>query len=220
MPKLLKSIWWLVVVLIFHSGCGMVGVYQGPEPFGGNRYNVSPPKLRLNRNVKIVLLVLEDKRPRMSKDLDWARQSHVFRNSTGQPSEVRNEFYRAIKSGLNAHPQIKVISPKQFLKSKKADLVISGKIHRCEADRSMGMWSQDAVAESVIEIVLRDGRGKKLTKKPLHYAKEAKRVIRSDSNHHIYVGIIGGTVEDSIEKVVTAFISGRDLTSALERVSR
>ncbi len=128
--------------LLLLAACNnMVGAFRGPEPFGGKNYLVAPPKLRLPTPAKVVVLLLKDERPQKEHELDWVRQANPMGDTTGQPREVRKEFDRAIKSGLAAHGRITLVAPETFAETRDADLVISGRIIRCEAEKKIG-WSR------------------------------------------------------------------------------
>src|SRR5687768_3928449 len=112
---------WMVVGC---AGPAFVGKYRGPEPFGGKEYSIQPPDVDFQSPVQIVVLTFKDERPVNEHDLDWTRQTSPVNNTHGQPREVRKEFDRAIKAGLGAHPQIRLVSPESFAKTRKAGMVI------------------------------------------------------------------------------------------------
>ncbi|MBI5558761.1 MAG: hypothetical protein HY885_14100 [Deltaproteobacteria bacterium] len=213
--------WWLTAGLVVAlAGCGgMVGVYRGPEPFGGKEYAVSPPKVTLSREVRVVVLMLADERPAMEHDLDWVRQSHSFSDNLGQPAEVRTEFDRAIKSGLSASRRIRLVAPETFLQTRDADLIISGRILRCEAERKMGWLTADFHGRAEIEIVLRSGEGKSITESPLEFESEVEipwKPPASDARvDEIPVGYAASAVEKAIRQVAESFLTSSELADAL-----
>jgi hypothetical protein len=214
--------WWLTagLLLVLTTGCGgMVGVYRGPEPFGGKEYVISPPRADLRREVAVVVLMLTDERPAMEHDLDWVRQSHAFGDNLGQPLEVRKEFDRAIRSGLSAHRRIRLVSPETFLQTREADLIISGRILRCEAERLMGWSTADFHGRAEMEIVLRNGAGKALTADPLPYAAEVEIPWKPPASNsrldEIPTGFAASAVEKAIRQVTESFMAGRELADAL-----
>ncbi|HEX8949195.1 MAG TPA: hypothetical protein VF790_09560 [Dissulfurispiraceae bacterium] len=166
----------IVIGLFVLAGCaGMVGQYRGPEPFGGKNYNVAPPNANFTRTVRIVLLMFKDERTANEHDLDWTRQAHFARNATGQPMEVRTEFHRALTSGLTAHRRIQLIAPETFLQTKDADLIISGRILKCQAERTMGFADVHFRGVSAIEVAVRNRLGKQLWTNPLVFNGTVER---------------------------------------------
>jgi hypothetical protein len=214
--------WWLAMtgLILVLTGCGgMVGVYRGPEPFGGKQYSVSPPRVDLAREVLVVVLMLADERPAMEHDLDWVRQSHSFGSTVGQPPEVRKEFDQAIKAGLSANRYIRLVSPETFLKTRDADLIISGRILRCEAERKMGWSTADFHGRTEIEILLRSGEGKAITASPLSFESESEipwKPPAMDSRlDEIPPGYAASAMEKAIRQVAESFLASRELTDAL-----
>ena len=205
------------------TGCatGMVGRDNGPEPFGGKAYRVNPPAARLRRTVKIVLLTFKDDRPKNSHSLEWTRQASNYSNTVGQPAEVRPEFENAIRSGLSAHSQIRLVSREAFLQDRDADLVISGRVVRCDADRKMAWSTSNYIGESVIEVTLRDGQGKQLWSTPLQFAAKVVNPVPGLSAtkmtylDEIRPGYVAAAVEGSIRTAVQDFISSKGLAEAL-----
>jgi hypothetical protein len=163
------------------GGCasGMVGRDNGPEPFGGKAYRVEPPSARLRRTLKIVLLTFKDERPKNSRNLEWTRQASNYSDTVGQATEVRPEFENAIRAGLAAHSQIRLVPREIFLQDRDADMVISGRIVRCDADRKMAWSNSNFIGESVIEVTLRDRQGKQLWSKPLQFKRQWSTRLRA-----------------------------------------
>lgn len=218
--------WWLTLwVLLVLTGCGgMVGAYRGPEPFGGKEYVISPPQADLRREVRVVVLMLTDERPAMEHDLDWVRQSHAFGDNLGQPPEVRKEFDRAIRAGLTAHRRIRLVSPETFLETRQADLIISGRILRCEAERLMGWSTADFHGRAEMEIVLRNGAGKNLTASPLPFAAEVEIPWKPPASNsrldEIPVGYAASALEKAIRQTVQSFLADKELAGALAATGR
>lgn len=198
----------------------MLGTYRGPEPFGGKDYAVAPPAVRIESSVGVVVLVFKDDRPANEHDLDWTRQASNYSNTVGQPREVRREFDRAIKAGLREHKGIRIVSPEEFSASRDADLVVSGRILACEADRKMGWSTNNFVGRSVIEVTLRDGRGRPVWPKPLQFSATAKK----DSAPVGYVdevrpGYVAAAVEESIRLAVESFLGSDPFAQALRTMA-
>jgi hypothetical protein len=205
------------------GGCatGMVGRDNGPEPFGGKAYRVEPPGARLRRTLKIVLLTFKDDRPQNSRNLEWTRQASNYEDTVGQATEVRPEFENAIRSGLLAHTQIRLVARETFLQNRDADMLISGRIIRCDADRKMAWSTNNYIGESVIEVTLRDGQGKQLWSKPLQFASKVVNPIpglaasKAKYLDEIRPGYVAAAVEDSIRVAVQHFISSKAFAEAL-----
>lgn len=200
------------------GGCatGMLGTYRGPEPFGGKDYVIAPPAVRLDAPTRIVVLTFKDDRPANARDLDWTRQASNAANTVGQPREVRREFDRAIKAGLREHPQIRIVTPETFAASRDADLVISGRILACEADRKMGMWQSNFHGKSVVEVTLRDGRGKPVWPRPVQFSAATKKAAaQARYLDETRPGYVAATVEESIRDAVASFIASKDFAAAL-----
>jgi hypothetical protein len=208
------------------GGCatGMIGRDNGPEPFGGKTYRVEPPSARLRRTLKIVLLTFKDDRPKNSRNLEWTRQASNYENTVGQATEVRPEFENAIRAGLMSHAQIRLVSRETFLQNRDADMVISGRIVRCDADRKMGWSTNNYIGESVIEVTLRDRQGKQLSGKPLQFASKVVNPIpglsasKATYLDEIRPGYVSAAVEGSIRMAVQDFISSRAFAEALAAV--
>lgn len=215
------------VAALLLSGCvtGMVGRYNGPEPFGGKEYRVAPSSARLPRAVKVVLLTFKDERPQNSRDLEWTRQASNYENTVGQAAEVRPEFERAISAGLQAHSRIRLVSRETFLQNRDADVVISGRIVRCDADRKMAWSTNNYIGESAIEVALRDGQGKLLWNKPLLFASKSVKPIpgltasKTTYLDEIRPGFVAAAVEDSIRMAAQDFISSQAFADALMQVA-
>lgn len=219
MRNLIAIITFLLLAAI--TGCGTVGPYRGPEPFGEKAYAVYPPDVTISRPVVVVLLVFKDDRPANEHDLDWTRQANAYASKVSQPREVRTEFHKALLGGLSLHQQIQIIPPEIFLRTKEADLVISGRVLKCEADRRMG-WSEVFIgATSTIEVTVRDGRGKYLAATPLQFTAKTERPIGeyllADGN--IRAGLVGKVVEESIEKAAQEFLASREFAEMLALAS-
>lgn len=221
-----RSVLSVAAVLVL-SGCmtGMVGRYNGPEPFGGKDYRVSAPNARLNRTARIVLLTFKDDRPKNSHDLDWTRQASNYSDTVGQPVEVRPEFENAISGALRAHPRIRLVPRETFLQKREADIVISGRIVKCEADRKMAWSTNNFIGESVIEVTLRDGQGKPLSDKPLLFASKIVNpvpggsAVKTSYLDEVRPGYVAAAVEDSIRAAVQEFVTSQALSDALVRVA-
>lgn len=214
-----KRLMAFACALALLSGCGSVGRYRGAEPFGGKDYVVAPPAARLAQPAKVVLLVFKDERPANAHDLEWTRQASNYENTLGHVKEVRGEFARAIRAGLAAHRKIELVSSEEFLQTHDADLVISGRILRCDADRKMAWSNSYFIAQSTIEVVLRDGRGKLLQPHPLRYSASAQKVIVFPSDNtmldNVPVGLVAAAVEESIRQTAEAFLGSREMSEAL-----
>ncbi len=199
-----------------------MGNYRGSESFGGATYQLDRPPAFIPWPVSVVLLTLKDERPANEHDLDWTRQASNFSKTSGQPAEVRADFDRALRSGLSAHPGIHLISPQAFLQSKKADLVISGRILRCDADRGAnGFWATTArfKATCTIEILLRNGEGRALAGTPVQVSGEGRRTIDQQYVDEIPPGLVAASVEDAIREASQAFLRSQALNDALPLVS-
>lgn len=201
------------------SGCGMMGPYRGPEPFGKGKYRPNPPSVKLSRPVRVVVLVFQDKRPRHRHNLDWTRQVSNYRNTLGAPKEVRSEFHRAILAGLSSHPRIQMVDPDEFLRTQKADLVINGTVTRCEAVRkkSSGYFK----GYSAIRVSLRNAEGKSIWDPPLLFTGHGKAFPEHLSDppasaiYDYRPGAVAKAVEQSIEEAVSNFLASPDFARAL-----
>ena len=175
--------------------------------------------------MRIVLLTFKDERPQNSRDLDWTRQASNYENTVGQAAEVRPEFERAIRAGLQEHARIRMVPREIFLQNRDADMVISGRIVKCEADRKMAWSTNNYIGESVIEVTLRDGQGKQLWSKPLQFTSKSVKPIpgtgASDVKYldEIRPGYVARAVEDSIRMVAQDFISSQAFAEALAAVA-
>lgn len=204
--------------MLLLGGCAgtTLGTYRGPEPFGGKDYVIAPPATRLESPVGLVVLVFKDDRPANEHDLDWTRQASNIRNTVGQPREVRKEFDRAIKSGLREHRNIRIVAPEAFAASHEADLVISGRILACEADRSMGWSASNFLGKSLIEVTLRDGRGKPVWPKPLQFSATTKKASAPAGYlDETRPGYVAAAVEESIRQAVESFLGSSQFAEAL-----
>ena len=203
------------------AGCAvMVGKYRGPEPFGGKDYVVAPPNVNLSHTERVVVLVFKDERGQIEHELDWVRQANPANTTLGQPKEVRGEFERAIKAGLSAHRRIELVASETFLQTHEADLVISGRIIQCDVERKMGWTDNKFIAQAVIEIVLRDGRGNLLTAKPLKFAVTATKVVPlpvEATLDDIRPGVVAAAMEEAIRQAAEALLTSRELSEALAR---
>ena len=215
-----------IVGALLLGGCatGMVGRDNGPEPFGGKTYRVEPPGARLQRTLKIVLLTFKDERPQNSHDLEWTRQASNYENTVGQAAEVRPEFENAIRAGLASHAHIRLVPRETFLQTRDADMVISGRIVRCDADRKMAWSTSTYIGESVIEVTLRDRQGKQLWAKPLQFASKVVNpvpgmsALKTTYLDEIRPGYVAKAVEDSIRMAAQDFISSKAFADALAAV--
>lgn len=217
--KKVKKLLPAALCAAFLSGCGMMGPYRGPEPFGKGKYRPDPPIVTLSRPVRVVVLVFQDKRPRRKHNLDWTRQVSNYRNTLGSPKEVRSEFHRAILAGLSAHPGIKLVEADEFLRTQKADLVISGIVSRCEAVRkkSGGYFK----GYSAMRVSLRNAAGESLWEPPLLFTGHGKAFAKHLSDPPVQAiydyrpGAVAEAVEKSIEEAVSNFLTSRDFARAL-----
>ncbi|HYD63512.1 MAG TPA: hypothetical protein VEC35_24370 [Noviherbaspirillum sp.] len=168
-----------------------------------------------------MLLIFKDERPAQEHDLEWTRQASNYANTVWQAKEVRGEFERAIRAGLAAHRNIELVSSEQFLQTRDADVVISGRILQCEADRKMGWSSSYFIAQSAIEVALRDGRRKQRQPQPLKYTASARKdaVLPAGQTtlDNIPPGLVAAAVEESIRKTAEAFLTSREMADALTR---
>lgn len=216
-----------IAAAVLLTGCatGMVGRYNGPEPFGGKEYRVTAPDARLPRTVKIVLLTFKDDRPQNSNGLDWTRQSSNYSNSVGQAPEVRPEFDRALTNGLQGNARIRLVPRETFLRTRDADMVISGRIVKCEADRKLAWSTSNYIGESAIEVTLRDGQGKQLWDKPMLFSSKSVNPVpglsatKTSYLDEIRPGYVGAAVEESIRMAVQDFMSSHAFAEALVQVA-
>lgn len=206
---------WIFIALGFllSSCASMEGAYRGPEKFGRERYDTELPRADLSRKVKVVVLTFSDQRPRRP-GMDWTRQAEVTADSVGQPDEVRLEVEKAITAGLAKHPKIELMAAEEFLKTRDADVVISGKILRCEAQRQ----ASDFVGFTVLEVSVRDQFGNAYWTGPLR-VRSSKKVEYKDSGYfdEIEPGKVAAAVSDSIEAAASELLTRRSMVRVLER---
>ncbi|OGQ97373.1 MAG: hypothetical protein A2521_08360 [Deltaproteobacteria bacterium RIFOXYD12_FULL_57_12] len=208
-------------MLLTLAGCAgnMGGVPGGPKPFGGKEYKIAPPRVSLSREVKVVVMLLDDERPPMDHELDWVGQANPFGNTMGQPKEVGKEFDRAIKAGLVACPNIRLVAPEMFLETRDADLVISGRILRCEAEKTIGPRTVDIHGRARVEIVLRNGQGNAIGNGPLAFAKDVlvpwKSLFLNAWPDEPPPGYTASAVEKAIQQVVESFLASKELAEVL-----
>ena len=220
----MKRLSCLCAHLVLLSGCGMMGPYRGPEPFGQGRYDVAAPQARLERQVRLVMLVFQDERPPYKHNLDWTRQASNFRSTVGQPDEVRAEFQRALLAGLSRHPGIRVVSADEFLRTQQADLVVGGSVVRCEGRR--GKSSGGFEGYSAIRVSLRDGKGQPVWDRAHVFTGHgyAQGEHLSDppvqTIYDIKPGAAAAAVEGSIAAAASDFLSSPDFAGALQNAGR
>lgn len=192
------------------------GAYRGPESIGKEDYAIARPSVELQKAVRVVLLTFNDQRPK-HPDLDWTRQANVHADTIGQPTEVRTELEKAITKGLKAHPKITLIPVAEFLKNRQADLVISGKILKSEAQRG----ANDFAANTVLEITLRDEFGNVFWSAPFRVQGFGKTKYRDTGFYdEIDPGKVGAALTESLESAVNRFLQAPIFTQALSRAQK
>lgn len=211
--KGLIIIFMLVLLCNCASQKSMDGSYRGPERFGKEEYNTAPPSVQLSKKVRVVLLTMLDERTKRP-ELDWTRQANIHADSVGQPPEVRPEIEKAITNGLKKHPHITLISPATFMKSREADLIISGRVIKCDAERGARVFG----AQTVLEFTARDEFGNAFWKTPLRIQAIGKSPYRDTGYFdEIEPGKVGTALTESIESAANEFLQKAWLKSALTR---
>lgn len=213
----LSNLLLVLFTLLIAMGCAttgkMEGAYRGPERFGKEEYDTAAPEVDLTKKVKVVLLTFRDERTK-NPELDWTRQADIYSSSVGQPTEVRPEIEKAILAGLRRHPKIALVSPTTFLKSRDADVVLSGRVLKCQAERGAKTFG----AETVIEITARDEFGNLFWKSPLRVQSFGKAEYRDTGFFdEIEPGRVGAAVTQSIEGVANELLQRRALWQAFTR---
>lgn len=212
-----KSTVAIVVLSFILISCAsterMEGAYRGPEKFGKDQYETVSPAVDLTKKVRVVLLTFRDERPK-HPGLDWTRQANIHADSIGQPVEVRPEIEKAIVSGMKKHSKITLIPSATFLKNREADIVISGKILKCEAQRG----ARNFGAQTVIEITVRDEFGTLFWKTPIRIQGLGKADYRDTGFFdEIDPGRVGAALTDSIEAAANDLLQKVWFTQALSR---
>lgn len=216
-----RTLLWLLLglpVLLLTWGCAsttskLEGAYRGPERFGSEAYETSAPTVDLAKKVRVVLLTFSDERKKRP-EMDWTRQADVYADSVGQPLEVRPELERAILSGIRKNTRIELVPEKKFLKDREADVVISGRIIKCEAQRGANIF----VAQTVLEITLRDEFGNPFWKAPLKIQGMGKTRFKDTGFYdEIDPGNVGAAMTEAIQAVANDLLQKRPFNEALAR---
>lgn len=221
----------LLLISLVLSGCMMPATHtvRMPKPFERKQVGQYTPqpvaaRLRLPVLATAVLLYFDDDREIQYPPVErlWSDQARLgaFRGRKVQPREIGGILWKGLENGLRYNYGLKVISPEEYERNPRADMVIKGRITKCLGGASWGSY----FGEVQVEVEVLDRNGRNLMGAPAIGSGQHEKVVRESQ---FGWGVqpterkeFSPTIELAMEKALGQALNNEALRAAVVQAAR